>query len=278
VIASENTDLTNPANNATYMTARNTQRAAAQQAIDNQLTRGTPDPADDVEAILTPAGQLTGIGARAGYPQLVIPAGYSAGARDPVGIAFNGTAYSEAKLLAFGHAYEQATMLRKPPSQINPSLWRCVPGNAYVVARGACAPNTPANADVIAAPIGGTVPATLSLTLGASASFGPFTPGVDRTYTASTTASVISTAGDAALTVSDPSSNAPGRLVNGSFALAQPLLAANAPLPSTVKTYAGPISNDLVPIEFKQSIGASEPLRTGAYVKTLTFTLSTTTP
>ncbi len=132
MIASENTDLTNPANNATYMTARNTQRAAAQQAIDNQLTRGTPDPADDVEAILTPAGQLTGIGARAGYPQIVIPAGYGTG-RDPVGIAFNGTAYSEAKLLAFGYAYEQATKLRKPPSEINPSLWRCVPGNAYVV-------------------------------------------------------------------------------------------------------------------------------------------------
>jgi hypothetical protein len=33
-----------------------------------------------------------------------------------------------------------------------------------------------------------------------------------------------------------------------------------------------------VPITFKQSIAANEPLRTGAYSKTLTFTLSTTTP
>ena len=32
---------------------------------------------------------------------------------------------------------------------------------------------------VVSAPVGGTVPATLSLTLGAPASFGPFTPGVD---------------------------------------------------------------------------------------------------
>ena len=39
---------------------------------------------------------------------------------------------------------------------------------------------------------GGTVPATLSLTLGAAATFGAFTPGVDREYTASTTATVIS--------------------------------------------------------------------------------------
>ena len=43
------------------------------------------------------------------------------------------------------------------------------------------------------APVGGTVPATLSLTLGAPASFGAFTPGVAREYTASTTANVIST-------------------------------------------------------------------------------------
>src|SRR4051794_29397924 len=54
------------------------------------------------------------------------------------------------------------------------------------------------------AAVGGTVPATLSLTLGPAASFGAFQPGVTRDYPASTTANVISTAGDAALTVSDP--------------------------------------------------------------------------
>ena len=32
--------------------------------------------------------------------------------------------------------------------------------------------------------VGGTVPATISLTLGANASFGAFAPGVDRDYTA----------------------------------------------------------------------------------------------
>ena len=39
-------------------------------------------------------------------------------------------------------------------------------------------------------PVGGTVPATLSLTLGAPASFGDFMPGVARDYDASTTATV----------------------------------------------------------------------------------------
>jgi hypothetical protein len=137
--------------------------------------------------------------------------------------------------------------------------------------------------------VGGTVPATLSLALGAPASFGPFTPGVDRTYDASTTATVISTAGDATLSVTDPSSTATGRLVNGSFALSEPLQAkansgAFAPLSTTagpplaLLTYNGPVSNDSVSIGFRQHIGGTQALRTGAYSKTLTFTLSTTTP
>ena len=39
------------------------------------------------------------------------------------------------------------------------------------------------------------MPATLALTLGAPAQFGAFTPGVAREYTASTTATVVSTRG-----------------------------------------------------------------------------------
>ena len=45
--------------------------------------------------------------------------------------------------------------------------------------------------------VSGTVPATLSLALGAPASFGPFTPGITKTYEASTSATVTTTAGDA---------------------------------------------------------------------------------
>ena len=143
--------------------------------------------------------------------------------------------------------------------------------------------------------VSGTVPATLSLAVGAASSLGSFTPGVNRDYEATMAANVVSTAGDALLSVSDASTNAPGRLVNGSFALAQPLqvkassLAGGpgpgyAPLPGTASTplslltYGGPASNDAVTVGFKQPIGAADPLRTGTYSKTLTFTLSTTTP
>ena len=84
---------------------------------------------------------------------------------------------------------------------------------------------------------------------------------------------MISTAGDAALTVSDPSTNHPGHLVNGAFFLPQPLQGLG-----TVKTYAGPVSNDLVTVLFTQPVAATDALRTGAYSKTLTYTLSTTNP
>jgi hypothetical protein len=115
---------------------------------------------------------------------------------------------------------------------------------------------------------GGTVPATLSLTLGPNASFGAFTPGVAREYTASTTANVVSSAGDATLTHSDP-----GRLTNGAYSLQQPLQVA-----LSKSSWTAPVSNDPVTIGFKQAIGANEALRTGTYSTTLTFTLSTTNP
>jgi hypothetical protein len=114
----------------------------------------------------------------------------------------------------------------------------------------------------------GTVPATLALTLGAPAQFGAFTPGVARVYEATTLANVISTAGDATLSVSDP-----GHLMNGTFALAQPLQVL-----FSKSSWTGPVSNDPVTITFKQAVGANDPLRTGTYNKTLTFTLSTTSP
>ena len=94
------------------------------------------------------------------------------------------------------------------------------------------------------------VPATLSLSLGTPASFGPIVPGVANTYSASTTARIVSTAGDAALNVTDPSANAPGHLVNGAFSLPQPLQVAGTPLPSVVKTWSGPTSNESVTVDF----------------------------
>jgi hypothetical protein len=138
---------------------------------------------------------------------------------------------------------------------------------------------TPAGASTpVTGGVGGSVPATLSLVLGAPATFGAFTPGVERVYGATMAATVTSSAGDATLTVADPSTDHPGHLVNGAFALPQPLKAGGSELPATLQTYSGPVSNDALSIPFSQAIGANDALRTGTYAKTLTFTLSTTTP
>ncbi|MDA0165255.1 glycoside hydrolase family 78 protein [Solirubrobacter ginsenosidimutans] len=137
---------------------------------------------------------------------------------------------------------------------------------------------TSVNGDVTA-----RVPATLALTLNSPVSFGALTPGVAKDYTADLAASVTSTAGDAALTVHDPSATAPGHLVNGAFALPQALklngtAVAGASNPTQLATWTGPVSNDPVTVHLLQPVAATDPLRTGSYTKTLTFTLSTTTP
>jgi hypothetical protein len=134
--------------------------------------------------------------------------------------------------------------------------------------------------------VSAAVPATLALTLGPAATFPAFIPGADADYDASGTANVVSTAGDAALSVADPGAN-PGHLVNGAFVMPSILQAragtsgAFTPVgasPATLKSYTSPISNDAVTLAFRQHVSRTDALRTGTYAKTLTFTLSTTAP
>jgi amidase len=183
-----------------------------------------------------------------GLPTLILPVGANPHG-DPMSLQFVGRAWDDAKVLGFGYALEQQL---GGAGHLAPAT---APRLAYVTQA--------------TAPVGGLVPATLSLTLGAPASFGAFTPGVAKDYTAATTANVISTAGDAALSVAP----APTYLANGTFALTSPLEVS-----FSKASWTAPVSNDPVTIAFKQHIGATDPLRTGAYSKTLTFTLSTTTP
>ncbi len=147
-----------------------------------------------------------------------------------------------------------------------------------------------AHADTTA---GANVPATLGLSLGPAATFSPFVPGVGANYDATSTANVVSTAGNAALSVADPATTNTGQLVNGAFALPTKLQARAASAagtggaladvggsanPTSLLTYTGPISNDSVTLSYRQRINANDALRTGAYSKTLTLTLSTTQP
>jgi sugar phosphate isomerase/epimerase len=143
--------------------------------------------------------------------------------------------------------------------------------------------------------IGGDVPSLLQLTVpNNGGSFGTFVPGVARDYNTSLAANVTATTGDAALTVTDPSASSPGKLVNGTFSLTSPVniralgLGDPTSTPYTalpgdnsallLKSWTAPVSNAGLTIGLRQSIGAAEGLRAGTYSKTLTFSLSTTTP
>jgi amidase len=104
-----------------------TVRYLADRAQDLADSKGRIDPLmaqDNLTALLFANSGSAGIGARAGYPSITIPAGYQAGNRRPFNITFMGQAWSEPALVGYGFAYEQASLLRQPPSALNPTLFR----------------------------------------------------------------------------------------------------------------------------------------------------------
>ncbi|MBN8992659.1 MAG: amidase [Rhizobiales bacterium] len=74
-----------------------------------------------LDAVLFPGSMGATIAAKAGYPSVMVPAGFVSGAGDkdtpdyPLGVTLAGRAWSEHKLLRLGYAFEQASRIRKPP-------------------------------------------------------------------------------------------------------------------------------------------------------------------
>jgi amidase len=99
-------------------------RLAGPEGIDRMLSENhvsalvapTMAPAWLIDPVLKDAGvfgEAGGPPAIAGYPHLTLPMGQVRGL--PVGLSFIGPAWSEASLLAYGYAFEQAAHARKPP-------------------------------------------------------------------------------------------------------------------------------------------------------------------
>jgi sugar phosphate isomerase/epimerase len=144
--------------------------------------------------------------------------------------------------------------------------------------------------------VGGNVPSVLNLSItNTGGSFGTFVPALARTYDTALSAVATTTTGDALLSVTDWSTTAPGHLVNGAFSLPQAVgvralglgdsaSTAFQPLSETagqlvpLKAWSSPITAAPLTLGFRQGIGGGDVLRAGTYSKTLTFTLSTTTP
>jgi amidase len=73
----------------------------------------------------TPPNSATNFANLTGFPDLIVPAGFTPGGL-PVGISFFGPAFSEPKLLALGYAFEQATHARRTPVNTPP-----LPGETF---------------------------------------------------------------------------------------------------------------------------------------------------
>ncbi len=79
---------------------------------------------DDLECLIFPGAEGCGWAARAGWPSIVIPAGYTADNRRPVGVMLVSRPWTDARLLALGYAFEQAHPVRRTPAEINPAVLR----------------------------------------------------------------------------------------------------------------------------------------------------------
>ena len=106
---------------------------------DLALSRGGLDAIyAQYDAILFPANRGANIAARAGYPSIVVPAGFVDNTVTPAfptgfnalpapyGVTFSGPAFSEPRLVGFAYAYEQATQHRVPPASAPP-----LPGDSF---------------------------------------------------------------------------------------------------------------------------------------------------
>ena len=67
-----------------------------------------------LDALLFPNTRNASISAKAGYPSITVPAGYTKEGK-PVAVTFAGMAYSEPTLIKVAYSFEQATHYRIPP-------------------------------------------------------------------------------------------------------------------------------------------------------------------
>ncbi|AWX55993.1 amidase [Brevibacillus brevis] len=69
----------------------------------------------ELDALLYPGSTGYAIPAKAGYPSITVPAGYTSAGK-PFGLMLTGLAFQEPTLLRLAYAYEQATRLRVAPN------------------------------------------------------------------------------------------------------------------------------------------------------------------
>jgi amidase len=90
-------------------------RLAQNEGIDPVMER------ERLDALVFPGRTGAAIGAKAGYPSVIVPAGYTADGA-PIGLTFLGRAWSEPTLIRLAYAFEHGTWHRRPPACIAGTL------------------------------------------------------------------------------------------------------------------------------------------------------------
>ena len=108
-------------------TSADTLKYLDDRALDilNSRTLGIDKFMDDngLDAVLFSGTAGAGIGAKAGYPTVIVPAGYQTlNNLNPLGLSFLAKAYQEDKLLGYAYDFEQASLARKAPTS-TPALY-----------------------------------------------------------------------------------------------------------------------------------------------------------
>jgi amidase len=113
-----------PLTETEYLEALATSKRVSQQAINSLMvahnldalivpTEGPAWFTDHINGDLFPGISSSSYAAISGYASITVPAGYVSGL--PIGLSFIGDAFSDARLIRYAYAFEQATAVRRPP-------------------------------------------------------------------------------------------------------------------------------------------------------------------
>lgn len=87
-------------------------------------TSALTDALGDRECLVFIGASGCSLAARAGWPSIVIPGGYTSDNRRPVGVMLVTRPGTDARLLSLAHAFEQVLPARRTPIEVNPAAFR----------------------------------------------------------------------------------------------------------------------------------------------------------
>jgi Asp-tRNA(Asn)/Glu-tRNA(Gln) amidotransferase A subunit family amidase len=114
------------------------QKKATQTASEKMMS----EPSGGGGPVIAVVGSVPSA-AQAGFPLMVVPGGYTATQRRPIGVGIDGGAFDELNMIGVGYAIEQLTKLQQSPANVDPALYRCArtePAEPFS-SRGHCNPD-----------------------------------------------------------------------------------------------------------------------------------------